>query len=280
MEMNDEDIKKIVREKYGKIARRVTSCCGPVNSCCEGAGASRAISKNIGYTEKEIAAAPEGSNLGLGCGNPLAFASLKEGDTLLDLGSGAGFDCFIASPRVGKEGTVIGVDMTREMIKKARANASEGSFDNVEFRLGEIDNLPVADGSVDMVISNCVINLVPDKRKVFRETFRILKPGGRIMVSDIVLLGEIPDCVRNSVEAYVGCLGGAIMKDEYLEAIGEAGFRDVRVLEETVFPVEDMLHDPTAMKVVENLKIPKDAIERIARSVVSAKICGTKPVRP
>ena len=278
MEMSDEEKKKIVREKYGKIAQRGTSCCGPVNSCCGGEAVSTTINKEIGYSEREMAEVPKGSNLGLGCGNPLAFASLKEGQTVLDLGSGAGFDCFLASPRVGDGGKVIGVDMTPTMIEKARANAGGGGFDNVEFRLGEINNLPVADNVVDIVISNCVINLVPDKKRAFAETFRVLKPGGRIMISDIVLLEELPDSVRDSVEAYAGCLGGAIMKDEYLDAIEEAGFTDVQVLEETIFPVEDMLHDPAAGIVIENLKIPKDSIERIARSVVSAKICGTKPL--
>ena len=160
----------------------------------------------IGYSEEEMTAVPEGANLGLGCGNPTAMASLKEGETVLDLGAGAGFDCFLAAGKVGPEGRVIGIDMTPEMLEKARENAQKGNFSNVEFRLGEIENLPVADGIIDIIISNCVINLVPDKDRVFSEAFRVLKPGGRIMVSDIVLTKELPDFIKNNMAAYVGCI--------------------------------------------------------------------------
>jgi len=196
------------------------------------------VSKAIGYTDEELASAPEGANLGLGCGNPTALASLVEGETVLDLGSGAGFDCFLAAQKVGDTGKVIGVDMTPEMIEKARKNAQMSNCANVEFRLGEIENLPVADNSVDVIISNCVINLSPDKERVFRDAFRVLKPGGRLMVSDIVLLKALPDFIRESVAAYVGCIAGAMLKDDYLAAIGKAGFQDVKILEETVFPVD------------------------------------------
>ena len=275
--MKKEEIKKVVREGYAKIAKQGSPCCTPVKSCCGSTDLAQDISKNIGYTEKELNAVPEGANLGLGCGNPVALASLREGETVLDLGSGAGLDSFLAASRVGKTGRVIGVDMTPEMIERARENAREGNYRNVEFRLGEIENLPVADNYVDVVISNCVINLVPDKRRVFAEAFRVLKPGGRLMISDIVLLKELPDVIKNSIEAYIGCLSGAIMKDEYLMAIKEAGFHDVRIVDETSFPIECMANDPTAKAVIENFKIPPQKVEEVASSVISIKVYGIKP---
>lgn len=274
--MKEEEIKKVVREGYAKIARKQSSCCAPVTSCC-GTDRAEGISRRIGYGDEELASVPEGANLGLGCGNPVALASLNEGETVLDLGSGAGFDCFLAANKVGREGKVIGVDMTPEMIQKARENARKGNYENVEFRLGEIENIPAADNSVDAVISNCVINLAPDKRKVFKEAFRVLKPRGRLMVSDIVLLKELPEVIKNSVEAYIGCLSGAIMKDEYLEAIENAGFRDVKIVDEAHYPIELMANDPTAKAVIKNLNIPHEATEGIAESIASIKVQGIKP---
>ena len=275
--MRKEEIKKVVREGYARIAKQDSSCCAPTNSCCASTDLVQDITKRIGYTEEELKAVPEGANLGLGCGNPVALASLREGETVLDLGSGAGFDCFLAGNKVGKNGRVIGVDMTPEMIEKARDNTKEGNYGNVEFRLGEIENLPVADNSVDVVISNCVINLSPDKRRVFKEAFRVLKPNGRIMVSDIVLLKELPDFIKDSIEAYIGCLSGAILKDEYIEAIREAGFQEVRIAEETSFPIECMANDPTAKAVIKNLTIPPEKVKEVADSVISIKIYGVKP---
>jgi ubiquinone/menaquinone biosynthesis C-methylase UbiE len=187
---------------------------------------------------------PKGANLGLGCGNPVALASLREGEVVIDLGSGAGLDCFLAAHAVGKEGRVIGVDMTPEMLDKARKNARAGGYDNVEFRLGEIENLPVADNTGDVVFSNCVINLCTDKERVFREAFRVLKPGGRIIVSDIVLHTVLPDAIRDSLDAYIGCVAGAAMKDEYLDAFAKAGFRDIRIVEETPYPLKDLIGGP------------------------------------
>jgi len=275
--MRKEEIKKVVREGYARIAKQDSSCCVPTNSCCASTDLAQDITKKIGYTEEELKAVPEGANLGLGCGNPVALASLREGETVLDLGSGAGFDCFLAGNKVGKNGRVIGVDMTPEMIERARNNAKEGNYGNVEFRLGEIENLPVADNSVDVVISNCVINLSPDKRRVFKEAFRVLKPNGRIMVSDIVLLKELPDFIKDSIEAYIGCLSGAILKDEYIEAIREAGFQEVSIAEETSFPIECMANDPTAKAVIKNLTIPPEKVKEVADSVISIKIYGVKP---
>ncbi|MEM2102593.1 MAG: arsenite methyltransferase [Candidatus Bathyarchaeia archaeon] len=275
--MKEGRIKKNVRESYARIAKGERSCCGPSVSSCGCASMSKTISKQIGYREADLRSVPEGANLGLGCGNPVALASLKEGETVLDLGSGAGFDCFLAANKVGAEGKVIGVDMTPEMIDKARENAQKGKYKNVEFRLGEIENLPAADNTVDVVISNCVINLSTNKPQVFREAFRVLKPDGRLMISDIVLAKELPEAVKKNVEAYVGCLSGAIKKDEYLKIIRAAGFRKIKIHEETHFPIELMANDPTAKAIAQNLKIPKDKIKEIAETAISIKISATKP---
>lgn len=242
MEQSRDDIKKNVREGYAKVAKQGTSCCSS-GSCCDGAGQAKTISRAVGYSEAEMNAVPNGSNLGLGCGNPLAFASLKEGDVVLDLGSGAGFDAFLAAQKVGGTGRVIGVDMTPEMIEKARRNAVKGDYENVEFRLGEIESLPIEDGSINMIISNCVINLSPEKEKVFREAFRVLKPGGKLMVSDLVLTRDLPEELKTSIDAYVGCLAGAIKKDEYLGHITTAGFQNVKVISEASYPVDAMFED-------------------------------------
>ncbi len=275
--MKKEEIKKVIREGYARIAKQDSSCCVPVSSCCGSADLAQDISQSIGYTEAELKSAPEGADLGLGCGNPVAFASLREGETVLDLGSGAGLDCFLAASKVGENGRVIGIDMTPEMVEKARENARKGNYTNVEFRLGEIENLPVADNSVDVVISNCVINLVPDKRRVFTEAFRALKPGGRLMISDLVLLKELPDSIKSSIEAYIGCLSGAIMRGEYLEAMKTAGFQEVRVIDEAPFPIEYVANDPTTKAIMENLQVPLEKAKGIASSVISIKVHGVKP---
>jgi len=241
MKREEKDIKFIVRDGYAKAVTRSNSCCS-TGCCCGGGGPDQArnISKTIGYSDSEMNAVPEGANLGFGCGNPVALALLKEGDVVLDLGSGAGFDAFLASSRVGKTGRVIGVDMTPQMLEKARANAAKGNYTNVEFRLGEIEKLPVEDNSIDVIISNCVINLSPDKETVFKEAFRVLKPGGRLMVSDLVLVKELPKAIKESVEAYVGCLSGAVKKGKYLKLITEAGFQNVAVISESSYPVDAM----------------------------------------
>ena len=221
-----DDIKSRVREGYGKIARETgTGCCGG-SSCCESASAQ------IGYEDAQLETVPDGADLGLGCGNPTAIADLKPGETVLDLGSGAGFDCFLAANAVGPEGRVIGVDMTEEMIARARENAEKGGYENVEFRLGEIEDLPVEDASVDVVISNCVINLVPSKQQAFAEAGRILKPGGRLHVSDIVLDGELPPAFAGSIDAYVGCVAGAVSRETYLTAMQAAGLVNIEIVSE------------------------------------------------
>jgi arsenite methyltransferase len=276
--VKEEKIRKMVREGYAKIAKKGKSCCvtSPAPCSCS-MSTNREISKKIGYSEEDINSAPEGANLGLGCGNPLALASLKEGEIVLDLGSGVGFDCFLAAKRVGKSGKVIGVDMTPEMIDKARKNARKGKYQNVEFRLGEIENLPVADGTIDIVISNCVINLSPDKKRVFEEAFRALKPGGRLMVSDIVLLKKLPESIKKSVQAYIGCLSGAEMKDRYLQTIKDAGFQQVKVIEENCFSVENIANDLTAQAMVKVLEITHEKIKEIANTIASVKVSGVKP---
>ena len=252
--MNEEQIRKMVREGYAQRAKTGTSCCGSTSSCGCGPTVDD-VSRAVGYTDADLQAVPDGANLGLGCGNPVALASLKPGETVLDLGSGPGFDCFLAAQRVGPAGHVIGVDMTPEMLERARANARKGGYANVEFRLGEIEHLPVADSSVDAIISNCVINLSPDKPAVFREAFRALRLGGRLMVSDIVLLHELPKAVRTSMEAYVECVAGASLKDEYLAAIRAAGFQDVRIVDETAYGPDERLDIHAASVKVEARKV-------------------------
>lgn len=276
--MKPEEIKKEVRKSYAKVATERISCCGPATACCGPTLQPELLSKRIGYSEADLQAVPEGANLGLGCGNPLAHASIQPGDTVIDLGSGAGFDCFLAAAKVGPQGRVIGVDMTPEMIDAARKNAAKGNYSQVEFRLGEIENLPVADNQGDMVISNCVINLSPDKARVFQEAYRVLKPGGRLMVSDIVLLRDLPEAIRLSLPAYVACVAGALNKEEYLALIKKAGFADIRVLEENVFPISDMIQDPTVQAVLEGLRLDPAEAERLSLSVASIKVSATKPL--
>ncbi len=274
--MKADEIKEVVKSRYAKVALHNMPCCGTRKSCCGGPDAEE-ISKKVGYNDMDLNSVPEGANLGLGCGNPVALASLKEGDAVLDLGSGAGFDAFLAAAVVGSSGKVIGVDMTPEMIEKAKANAVKGGFQNAEFRLGEIENLPVSDNEVDVIISNCVINLSPEKGKVFKEAFRVLKPGGRLMVSDLVLLKALPEIIRQSVEAYVGCIAGAVMKDEYLAAITDAGFRDLKVVGEDVYPVELAVNDPVAKAIYSDAGIISDHAEEISGSVASIKVSAMKP---
>jgi SAM-dependent methyltransferase len=224
--ISHDDVRQAVRDRYGAIAETRGSEAG----CCGPDGITLADKAHAyGYTTAETGAVPEGANLGLGCGNPLAIASLQLGQTVLDLGSGAGFDCFLAARAVGPTGRVIGVDMTHEMLRKARANADTGGFGNVEFRLGEIEHLPVADHSVDVIISNCVINLSPDKPQVFREAFRVLRPGGRLAISDVVATAVMPDEIKTDATLLSCCIAGASLIDDVAAMLHEAGFDRVRI---------------------------------------------------
>lgn len=272
--MNATKIHEEVQERYGKIATAGSSCCGGCG-CAPPDTMAREVGANIGYSAAEMDAVPEGANLGLGCGNPTALAALKEGDTVLDLGSGAGFDCFLAAKAVGETGHVIGVDMTPAMLERARANAEKGGYGNVEFRQGHIEALPVEDNSVDVIISNCVINLSPDKPQVFREAYRVLKPGGRIFVSDIVLLRPLPGFLRNSMALYAACIAGALSKEDYLAAARSAGFSTVDVLGEAPYSVDNLVADPSFGKLARfAAKLPYFR-NRVA-SVVSLKVAATK----
>jgi len=226
--MDANEKKEVIKKKYQEIAILGGSCCSG-SSCC-GNSSPVDLSKSLGYSESDVQAVPD-ANLGLGCGNPTAFAELKPGNVVLDLGSGGGFDCFLAAQKVGSSGKVIGVDMTPEMVKKAQANAQKYGYLNVEFRHGDIEDLPVEDSSVDIIISNCVINLAPDKEKVFREAFRVLKPEGRMYISDMVLLDELPEELKNDSGLLAGCIAGAVLKEEYLRLLKKAGF-SVEILNE------------------------------------------------
>lgn len=226
--LKKEEIRQAVRGSYGKIAKSDGASCG----CCCGDGAGPAaddISANLGYSCEDLASVPEGSNMGLGCGNPHAIASLKSEEVVLDLGCGGGFDCFLAAKAVGEKGRVIGVDMTPEMIDKARQNAEKAGFSNVEFRLGEIEHLPVADESVDVIISNCVINLSPEKEKVYKDAFRVLKRGGRLAITDVIATAPLPDEMKKDLSLHASCLSGASQIGELKSLLDAAGFRHILI---------------------------------------------------
>jgi SAM-dependent methyltransferase len=233
--MKEKEIKEVVKGRYAQIAKQDQESCCP--SC--GCGASPSLQAEvIGYLREDLEHVPEEAIMGLGCGNPTAIADLQAGEVVLDLGSGAGVDVFLAANKVGPTGRVIGVDMTEEMVDKAKSIARDHGYHNVEFRLGEIEKLPVKDESVDTIISNCVVNLSPDKTKVFREAHRVLKPGGRLTVSDIVSEGALPDDIKNDSNAWASCIGGALEQQEYLEKIKKAGFKSVQVLSSKEFYIE------------------------------------------
>lgn len=256
-----------VRDAYAKVAKASNegSACGPESSCCgvsDDSAINTLISTRLGYSEKDLANVPQGADMGLGCGNPRAIASLQTGEVVVDLGSGGGFDCFLASPEVGDTGHVIGIDMTPDMISKARNNADKGKFKNVEFRLGEIENLPVADNTADVILSNCVINLSPNKARVFQETFRVLKPGGRLAISDVVATVELPEEMRNDPALIAGCMGNASLIEDLEEMIKAAGFQNVRIVpkDESKEFIRDWAPD-----------------QNVTDYVVSASIEGIKP---
>jgi arsenite methyltransferase len=287
--MEEENIRKEVRKGYAKIAKE-GPCCGSTASSCDSSSKYEELSKKMGYTPEELQSVPEGANLSLGCGNPVALASLKEGETVIDLGSGAGVDCFLAAKKVGEKGKVIGIDMTPEMLDKSRENARKGNYENVEFRLGEIEHLPVADNTADVVISNCVINLTSNKKKVYEEALRVLKPGGRIMVSDLVLKKELSAAIREGAPPS-SCIKTAILKDKYLETIEEVGFKDITILDEKEYCSEELTDDPDAKVIVANRNTntqelksiseldekSKGIIEEIFASTLSISVSAIKP---
>ena len=280
---NSSRIRKMVSDQYAKVAQGQRSCCGDPETLPCGCGSepgARRQSLAIGYSEQQLAEVPEGANLGLGCGNPVALAALEEGQTVLDLGAGAGFDCFLAARAVGPQGRVIGVDMTPAMLAKARQNADAGGYTNVTFRLGEIEHLPVADSAVDVTISNCVINLSPEKPQVFAEALRVLRPGGRLMVSDIVLLKPLPEAVQQSVAAYVGCVAGAVLRHDYLAMIRAAGFEDVTVQNESAFADNLPVQDPLVQSILKEARLSPEEAADIGRTVVSMQVSARKPARP
>jgi len=282
--MNNRELRQGVRDRYGSIARQGglrgeprTSCCGTQSGCCESnQGLAKSQSLSIGYSPQEMAFVPAGSNLGLGCGNPVALATLQPGDTVLDLGSGAGFDCFLAAQKVEETGKVIGVDMTPDMVEKARENAEHNGYTNVEFRLGEIENLPVADNSIDLIISNCVINLSVNKARVFEEAFRVLKTGGKLMISDIVLLQELPENILESIEAYAACVAGAVLREDYLELLRAAGFHSVEILNEKAFGSELPVENPQIQACKEEQGLSAGETEQAAADVVSISVTAIK----
>jgi len=265
---------RAVRDRYARAATEGKGCCEP--SCCgdEKESSAAAISETIGYSKEELAELPQDANLGLGCGNPTAIASLTEGQTVLDLGSGAGIDCFLASKHVGATGKVIGVDMTPEMIAKARTNAATGNYTNVEFRLGEIEALPVADASVDVIISNCVLNLSPKKDKVLAEAYRVLKPGGRVVVSDMVSDLPVPEILSGNLDAVAACL--PTYRAEYMGQFRAAGFTDVRITDERPYPVSFILEDPGVQGFMKKHPGQAASLTEFAGSISGAHFEATK----
>ncbi|MCE7738657.1 MAG: arsenite methyltransferase [Candidatus Heimdallarchaeota archaeon] len=281
--MEKENLRKVVRDRYGNVAKKNTSCYGsetelqPKESSCCGTPTIEEVSKAIGYTLEELSSIPEASNMGLGCGNPTAIAEMKEGEVVLDLGSGGGLDCFLSAKKVGTSGKVIGVDMTPDMVDLARKNARKFEYGNVEFRLGEIENIPVADDLVDVIISNCVINLSPEKQRVFNEAFRVLKPGGRISISDMVLLQELPESIRKDDSYLAGCVAGAELKPVYLEMIKKAGFTNIEVSKEEDIP--DKARDFDYEDVVEAVEFDskEEELAFINKVVESVTVTAFKP---
>jgi ubiquinone/menaquinone biosynthesis C-methylase UbiE len=232
--MKEKEVKEYVKQRYGEIAQTGTSCC---TTSCSGPSATD-VALRIGYSDEDLKIIPEAASMGLGCGNPVALASLKEGEVVLDLGSGGGIDIFLAAKKVGAKGKAIGVDMTKEMVNKAINLATKYGYENVEFRLGEIEDLPIEDESIDVIISNCVINLSPDKERVYQEAYRVLKPTGRILISDIVTEGELPEEVKKSFSAWAGCLAGALERQEYLNTIRSVGFKEINIVSESTSDID------------------------------------------
>ncbi len=277
--MDTNSVKQSVVESYGKLAKSTSSgLFSKLFACCDPSDNAQQVGKVIGYSEEEMNAVPKGANLGVGCGNPSALAHIKNGETVIDLGSGAGFDAFIVSPLVGTQGKVIGVDLSDDMLDLARKNVKKGKYTNVEFVKGDIEELPLESGIANHVISNCVINLSLNKGAVYKEAFRVLKEGGKLSISDVVLEKELPDFIKNSLVGHVACVSGAEPLEDYLQYVKDAGFKNVTIESKSTFPLELMLADPQIMKVAKLLNYDLDSAEAkdIASRVTSISLSATK----
>ncbi|MEP1033237.1 arsenite methyltransferase [Ekhidna sp.] len=277
--MNTESVKQSVVDSYGKLAKSTQSgLFSKLFACCDLSDNANQVGETIGYSKEELSAVPEGSNLGVGCGNPSALAKIKKGQTVLDLGSGAGFDAFLASPLVGDHGKVIGVDLSEDMLSLATRNAKKGKYANVEFINGDIEDLPIDDATVDHIISNCVINLSLNKGDVYKEAFRVLKKGGKLSISDIVLEKELPEVIKNSLAGHIACVSGAEKLETYLQYVEQAGFKDIRIDAKANFPLELMLTDPQVMKIAKemNFNLNSEEAKDIASRVSSISISANK----
>lgn len=277
--MDTNTVKKSVIESYGNLAKsRTNSLFSKLFACCDPSDQADKIAENIGYSKEVLDQVPKNANLGVGCGNPSALAKIKKGETIIDLGSGAGFDAFIVSKMVGQFGKVIGIDLSDEMLDLARKNAEKGEYKNVDFLKGDIEELPLKDNIADHVISNCVINLSLNKGKVYAEAFRVLKEGGEISISDIVLEKELPDFIKDSLAGHVACVSGAEKLDDYLQYVEDAGFKNVKVVSTSEFPLELMLTDPQIMKIAQemNFNLDSEQAKDIASSVKSISLSATK----
>jgi len=277
--MNTTSVKKSVIENYGKLAKSTKNgLFSKLFSCCDPTETANKVGEKIGYSPEELSAVPEGSNLGIGCGNPSALANIKSGETVIDLGSGAGFDAFLVSPIVQDHGKVIGVDLSEDMLSLARKNAKKGNYTNIDFVKGDIEELPLADDIADHIISNCVINLSLNKGAVYKEAFRVLKPGGRLSISDIILEKELPDFVKDSLAGHIACVSGAEPLEDYLKYVEAAGFKNIKIESKANFPIELMLADPQIVKIAKtlNFNLDSDEAKDLANRVSSISLSATK----
>ena len=277
--MTTDAIKKSVVETYGKLAQSTKqNMFSKLFACCDPTENANKVGEKIGYSKEELNAVPEGANLGVGCGNPSGLAAIQSGETVVDLGSGAGFDAFLAASQVGKSGKVIGIDLSDDMLSLAKRNAKKGNYDQVEFLKGDIEDLPLENEIADHIISNCVINLSLNKGAVYQEAFRVLKKGGRLSISDVVLEEELPDFVKNSLGGHIACVSGAEKIDDYLQYVRDAGFKDIRIVSKTSFPLELMLTDPQVAKIAKEMNFDLDSEEAkdIASRVSSISLSAVK----
>jgi len=276
--METSTLKQSVIDGYSKLAKSRKNSLIKMFACCDLSGNAKVIGENIGYSKEELTQVPEDANLGVGCGNPAALSKINQGETVVDLGSGAGFDAFIVARSVGQTGSVIGIDLSQDMLNLAKKNAKKGAYKNVEFLKGDIEALPLEDNIADHVISNCVINLSKHKNKVYNEAYRVLKPGGKLAVSDIVLERELPDFIKNSLAGHIACVSGAEKLEDYLQYIKAAGFKNIEIVSKKQFPLELMLTDPQVIKLAKEMDFNMDSEEAkdVASRVASISLIATK----